>query len=179
MVSGPEERAVTDASRPTVRRQRIDPARSRIGFRVRKMGLYFVKGRFRRAEGWVEVDEGGLPRRGAIEIEAASISTGIAPRDWHLRTRDFLDVGRHRIIRVKVDNVQLTDGELQLSAEFTFHGFSEDVPLYGHLHADEPAAALHLSGSLDRHAFGIRARPPVEWVVGRDVQIDALVALER
>lgn len=35
--------------------------RSRIGFRVRKMGLYYVKGRFKRVNGSVEVGPDGVP----------------------------------------------------------------------------------------------------------------------
>lgn len=38
---------------------------------------------------------------------------------------------------------------------------------------------LHLHGKLDRRELGIRARPPVEWIVGRDVLPDVELALER
>ena len=38
---------------------------------------------------------------------------------------------------------------------------------------------LHLQGRLDRRKFGIRARPPVEWIAGRDVLLDVELALER
>ncbi len=40
---------------------RVSAERSRIGFKVRKMGLYFVKGAFRRVEGHVEFDAAGVP----------------------------------------------------------------------------------------------------------------------
>ena len=179
MTSCPQERPVGDASRPTVRRRRIDQSRSLIGFRIRKLGLYFVKGRFGRVDGWVEVDEAGIPRRAEVEIEAASISTGMSPRDWHLRSRDFLDVGRHRIIHVKVDDVRLADTELQAEAQLIVHGTSGPVQLGGHLHDDGSTGKLQIQGALDRHSFGVRARPPFDWIVGREVQIDALIALER
>ncbi|MGH2805324.1 MAG: hypothetical protein ACRDL4_20160, partial [Thermoleophilaceae bacterium] len=59
------------------------------------------------------------------------------------------------------------------------------VELRGHLHQSPDAGRngpgrllLHLEGTLDRHAFGIRARPPVEWIVGRDVLLDVELALE-
>jgi hypothetical protein len=46
----------------------------------------------------------------------------------------------------------------------------------------EPGQAVELNPLGGRHMAsgpGIRARSPVEWVVGREGQIDALVALER
>lgn len=179
MTTGPEEQATAGTERATIRRRRIDPAHTDIGFRVRKMGMYYVKGRFRHASGWVEIDENGIPRRGEVEIEAASIDTRIPPRDWHLRTRDFLDASRHRIIRAKVDTVDLANGAFRAPAELTVHGTSGTVELHGHLHAADTAALLHLHGSLGRHAFGIRPRRPLEWIVGPEVQVDALIALER
>jgi polyisoprenoid-binding protein YceI len=49
MTSNPREHQVADQRvEPVGERGMIDAARSQIGFRVRKIGLYFVKGRFRR-----------------------------------------------------------------------------------------------------------------------------------
>jgi polyisoprenoid-binding protein YceI len=96
---------------------------------VRKLGLYFVKGRFRDADGWVALDESGRPRRGEIEIQTASIGIGMPPRDWHLRTRDFLDARRYPVGRVRVEGVQPTGGELRMPAEFSVHGTVGSVQL--------------------------------------------------
>lgn len=66
-------------------RWRVLPERSRVGFRVKKMGLYYVKGTFAGVEG--TIDRNG---RSELLIDAGSISTRMPPRDWHLRTADFL-----------------------------------------------------------------------------------------
>lgn len=58
------------------------------------------------------------------------------------------------------------------------HGRRETVELEGHAHGGEGTLVLHLSGSLDRHAFGIRARQPFEMVVGEEVLLDAELVLE-
>lgn len=59
------------------------------------------------------------------------------------------------------------------------------VKLTGHFHGcgpgeQEPSTTvvLHLSGALDRHAFGVRPRRPFDWVVGREVWLEAEITLE-
>ena len=124
---------------------------------------------------------------GEVVIDAASISTRIAPRDWHLRSGDFLDVRRHPEIRVRVEAIEpASDEGVAAVAVFELHGQRGPVELRGHFHQSPDAGGngagsllLHLQGTLDRRAFGIRARPPVEWVVGREVLLDVEVALER
>jgi len=65
---------------------RVLPQESDVAFRVRKMGLYFVKGRFAGVEGRIDFGHEGLPRGGQVTIDATSVSTRMPPRDWHLRT---------------------------------------------------------------------------------------------
>jgi polyisoprenoid-binding protein YceI len=163
-------------------RWRVLPDRSRIGFRVKKMGLYYVKGRFSRVEGTLDPDG-----RSEVVIDASSISTRIPPRDWHLRSADFLDVRRNPEIRASVESIEPADeGSVAAVAMFDLHGKRGPVELRGHSHqsldADGNGAGrllLHLHGKLDTREFGIRARPPVEWIVGRDVLLDVELALER
>lgn len=161
------------------RRVAIDP-RSTVAFGVRKMGMYEVRGRFTGVEGYVEIDAHGMPLGGAAVVDAASVTTRMPPRDRHLRGRDFLDVSDHPAIEVTVTHVRgHEDGMLVFPAEITLHGVQRRVDLYGHLHpADgDDAPTLHLGGTIDRRDFGIRARPPFEWVVGRDVRLDAELVL--
>jgi polyisoprenoid-binding protein YceI len=163
-------------------RWRVLADRSRIGFRVKKMGVYYVKGRFRRVDG-----ELGPDGHGEVLVDAGSISTRIPPRDWHLRSRDFLDVRRHPELRARVESIELAgDGSVAAVAVLDLHGERAPVELRGHLkHAPEPAGnggarlLVHLEGKLDRRQFGIRARPPTEWIVGREVLLDVELALER
>lgn len=157
---------------------RVSAERSRIGFKVRKMGLYFVKGRFRRLNGSVEVGTDGAPVRGRLRIDASRVSTRIPPRDWHLRTRDFLAVkppGDPRRRRAHRAGAERSDGRATL---FTVRGHDAQVPLTAHWHHSEGGPALHVSGTVDRTKLGVRPRRPVDWIVGRDVQLDAVLHLE-
>jgi polyisoprenoid-binding protein YceI len=166
----------------TAGRSSVRAEESHVGFRVRKLGLYFVKGRFRRVQGHVEFDSAGVPIGGEIVIDAASIFTRIPPRDWHLRTNDFLGVRRHPHIRVTAVEVSpMAEGDLRVRARFAIRDKEEDIILRAHLHqGDTPGRKiLHLQGRIDRHDFGVRARTPVEWVVGREVELDVKLSLER
>jgi polyisoprenoid-binding protein YceI len=48
---------------------RVAAEQSRIDLKVRKMGLYFVKGRFKRLSGSVEVGPDGMRTGGTVRIE--------------------------------------------------------------------------------------------------------------
>ncbi|MCX4690813.1 YceI family protein [Streptomyces sp. NBC_01408] len=70
----------------------IDAAHSSIGFTVRHAMVTNVRGSFTEHEGTLHLD-GSDPARStaAIDIKIASVDTGIADRDGHLRSGDFFD----------------------------------------------------------------------------------------
>ncbi|MFH8752768.1 YceI family protein [Streptomyces rimosus] len=70
----------------------IDPAHSRIGFTVRHAMVTNVRGAFATHEGTLHLD-GADPARStaSVDVTIASVDTGIADRDAHLRGSDFFD----------------------------------------------------------------------------------------
>ena len=156
---------------------------SDVGFRARKLHAYFVKGRFRTVRGQIDFDPGASSPRGEVVIDAGSVTTRMPPRDWHLRTRDFLDVKRHPEMRIVAEEIRPAgdDRRFTVPATFEIHGERRRVELTAHA---EPAAEsadqvlLHLEGELDRHDFGIRATL-FEWVVGRRILLEVRLLLER
>ncbi|AQT74575.1 MULTISPECIES: YceI family protein [Streptomyces] len=70
----------------------IDPAHSSIGFTVRHAMVTNVRGSFADHEGTLHLD-GSDPARStaSIDVKIASVDTGIADRDGHLRSADFFD----------------------------------------------------------------------------------------
>ncbi len=74
----------------------IDPAHTTVEFAVKHMMFTTVRGRFTKFSGTLRVDEHHPDLSGVdVDIEAASIDTGVADRDAHLRSADFLDVDNH------------------------------------------------------------------------------------
>jgi polyisoprenoid-binding protein YceI len=74
----------------------IDPNHTTIEFAVKHMMFTTVRGRFKSFSGTLRVDARNPDLSGVdVDIEAASINTGVADRDAHLRSADFLDVEHH------------------------------------------------------------------------------------
>ncbi|MGW7361596.1 YceI family protein [Streptomyces sp. NPDC054802] len=70
----------------------IDPAHSSIGFTVRHAMVTNVRGNFAQHEGTLRLD-GTDPSRStaSIDVDIASVDTGMTDRDAHLRSADFFD----------------------------------------------------------------------------------------
>lgn len=72
--------------------------------------------------------EGGTAE---LDIEAGSLSSGIADRDAHLNTPDFLDTVKWPKINVKVDNVKKAGSDKAYTADATvnMHGVEKKIPV--------------------------------------------------
>lgn len=73
----------------------IDPAHSSISTTAHHLGLSAIHGRFTRFTGVITVDPEVTRSRVEVDIDPASIDTGNAQRDEHLRAPDFFDVQAH------------------------------------------------------------------------------------
>jgi polyisoprenoid-binding protein YceI len=101
---------------PTPGRWTIDPAHSIVRATARHLALSRVEGRFTAFAGDIVLREPIEQSIVSVAIEAASIDTGNAERDAHLRSPDFLDVARFpvltfhsgRLSRVGPDRGRLT-----------------------------------------------------------------------
>ncbi len=71
----------------------VDATHSRLGFTARHAMVTNVKGSFGEFDGTVVVDAENPERsRADLTIQVASVTTGSADRDGHLRSGDFFDV---------------------------------------------------------------------------------------
>jgi polyisoprenoid-binding protein YceI len=71
----------------------LDPTHTRIGFSARHAMVTKVRGQFEEFEGTAHVDtENPAASSITVTIQAASVTTGNAQRDGHLKTPDFFDV---------------------------------------------------------------------------------------
>ena len=112
----------------------IDPAHTTIEFAVKHMMFTTVRGRFKNFTGTVRVDERNPDLSGVdIDIEAASIDTGVADRDTHLRSADFLDVENHPRITFRstgVDGAHAKDGDhFRITGDLEIRGLAMPVTL--------------------------------------------------
>jgi polyisoprenoid-binding protein YceI len=161
----------------------LDLAHTGIHFSVRHMVIAKVRGRFAKFGGKVQFDEEDLTRSTIdVRIEAASIDTGIADRDAHLRSADFFDVERFPELRYVGKRVEkLSEGEYRLVGDLTIHGTTREVPLlveFGGFAKDpwgNERVGFTARGTVDRKDFGLRWNQALEsggLLVGDRVDID-------
>src|SRR5687767_6707805 len=74
----------------------IDTAHSSADFSVRHMMVSTVRGSFQKVTGTIEFDPANVAAsKVEANIDVASIQTGVADRDAHLRSADFFDAENH------------------------------------------------------------------------------------
>ncbi|MES9806026.1 YceI family protein [Streptomyces sp. CS081A] len=90
----------------------IDPAHSSIGFTVRHAMVTNVRGTFAEHEGTLKLD-GTDPgaSTASIDVRIASVDTGIADRDNHLRSGDFFDAERFPLMSFRSTRAEQLGGD--------------------------------------------------------------------
>ena len=87
-----------------------------------------AEGRFSRFSGDVLVDPAVLTgARIALTIEAASLDTGIAMRDRHLRSSDFFDVERFPTVTFESLRVESAGRRATVVGHLTLHGVTREI----------------------------------------------------
>ena len=108
----------------------IDPSHSSANFSVKHMMIAKVHGGFSKLSGKLIYDAAN-PQKSSIEvaIEAASISTGEAQRDTHLKSADFFDVEKYPTLTFQSTRVEGSGENLKVVGNLTIHGVSQVVTL--------------------------------------------------
>jgi polyisoprenoid-binding protein YceI len=143
-----------------------DPVHSDISFKVRHMGVGKVRGKFALASAVLTVGDGGNGNgRVTALIDPASVHTGNAQRDQHIRSADFLDVEKYPQIEFTSTEVRGFDGQtFTLVGALTLHGVTRDVELHAEFLGvvDDPAGGRRTGFSatttISRAAFGVDIR---------------------
>ncbi len=90
----------------------LDPTHTRIGFSTRHAMVTTVRGQFDSFEGSAHLDTANPSASSAqVTISAASVSTGQADRDGHLRSGDFFDVEQFPELRFATTSVSRKDAD--------------------------------------------------------------------
>jgi polyisoprenoid-binding protein YceI len=141
----------------------IDPTHSTVGFSIRHMVFSKVRGRFLKYSGAIQLDDDLAKSSVEVTIDAASIDTGTAQRDNHLRSADFFDVEKFPELRFRSTRVEdLGAGRLRVVGELTIRDTTREVLL----DADPAGRGMDPWGnerigfaaktSIDRKDFGLQ-----------------------
>lgn len=158
---------------------RIDPAHSRIAFRVRHL-LGAARGEFHKFSGTIEVDR-DQPERSSVNVtlQVASIDTKIRQRDDHLLSAEFFDAKQFPEITFRSRSVQRTAAESgDIAGELTMHGVTRTLTLHVKLvtptRGDPAPARTHwlvTTEPIHRKDFGLMFGKTAEAIsgIGQDV----------
>jgi polyisoprenoid-binding protein YceI len=160
---------------------RIDPTRSTIAFKVRHM-LGAAKGKFSKFSGIIVVDR-EHPEQSSVNVRiaAASIDTGIAKRDEHLRGELF-DVAKYPEITFKSRRVKQTGANSgQIVGDLTMHGVTREITLNVQLVANGESRWRVTTAPLRRSEFGLVFSKSAETVsmIADDVAVEIEIETER
>jgi polyisoprenoid-binding protein YceI len=107
----------------------VDVAHTRIGLRARHAMVTSVRGAFTSFAGTAHLDAAQPSASGVtLRIDAASIDTGNADRDTHLRSADFLDVATYPEIAFTSTAVEQVDSDVyRVTGDLTIRGTTRPV----------------------------------------------------
>ena len=158
----------------------IDPAHTRVGFSVRHLGISNVKGKFNEFTGSLVLDNDAL-KAATATIQVASVDTGVAQRDQHLRTADFFDATNHPTITFKSKQVIKSGQQFTVIGDFTMRGVTRELRLPVTLSKpiNDPwgkvRVGLEAKAKLNRKDYGINYHQLLETgvaAVGEEVELD-------
>jgi polyisoprenoid-binding protein YceI len=107
----------------------IDNTHSSAHFSVRHLMISKVRGSFKTISGTVTLPESGpVPTAITVEIDAASIDTGEAQRDGHLKSPDFFDVEKFPNLAFTSTAITASgDESFEAAGELEIHGVKQPV----------------------------------------------------
>lgn len=171
----------------------IEPNHSLVEFSAKHMMITTVKGRFRDVSGTIVIDEAN-PSRSSVDatMAAATIDTGVAQRDQHLVSADFLDAENHKAITFKskrIEGARANEGdEFTVVGDLTIRGTTREVTLKASYEGrgKDPWGGERISftatGKIDRREFGLTWNQALEAggiLVSNDIKISIEVQAVR
>jgi len=106
-------------------------AHASINFKVSHLGYSFIQGRFNTFSGDFSFDANNVEAsKVAVTIDTSSLDSNHAERDKHIKSGDFINVGKYStstFVSTKV--VKKSDGGLAISGDLTLHGVTKNVTL--------------------------------------------------
>jgi polyisoprenoid-binding protein YceI len=155
----------------------IDARHTFPSFEINHLGFSMQRGRFNHTTGKVTLDPKSASG-GSIDvtIDTASISTGLAELEEHLRSKDFLDAARYPQIKFVSTKLIFNKEDLStVDGNLTLHGVTKPVHLtVDHFHCGlNPIALKNECGVnaitvIKRSEFGVDKYVPA---VGDEVKI--------
>ncbi|RZJ73045.1 YceI family protein [Flavobacterium sp.] len=169
----------------------IDPAHSEVGFKVKHLVVANVRGFFREFDASiVTTGEDFMTAEIDFWVNPASLDSGNAQRDEHLRGSDFFDADNFREINFSGNTYEEVDkdGSYDIYGDLTIKGIKRQVKFqieFGGIVKDpwgNEKAVFHVNGKINRTDWGLSWNATLDSggvLVGEDVWLTAELQLVR
>jgi polyisoprenoid-binding protein YceI len=162
-------------------RWEVDPTASALEFSLRHLIIQEIRGKFHRWGGTLFIDRGD-PSRSRLDvwIDLDSLDTGSEERDAHVRSPEFLDVGRFPRARFYSTAVEPSDERIRVRGNLHMHGVNSEVDvdvIPGAATGDGhgvPRSVYTAHGTVDRQVFGLHWNQDLDMggvVVGDRIEV--------
>jgi polyisoprenoid-binding protein YceI len=108
----------------------LDTAHTQVDFSAKHMMISTVRGHFAGITGTIELDEDDLTSSSVVvAIDAATVDTGMAQRDGHLRSADFFDTEKYPTMTFRSTGVEKVGGAYRITGELTIKDVTRPIVL--------------------------------------------------
>lgn len=158
----------------------VDPSHSSVTFSARHLMISKVRGSFRTFAGTIMIAPDPLQSSVEATVEMASVDTGDANRDGHLRTGDFFDVEHHPNMTLRSASISPKGSDFVLDADLTIKGVTRRVPFLLEFEGvgtdpwGNTKAAFSASADINRKDWGMEYNAVLETggvLIGEQVHI--------
>jgi polyisoprenoid-binding protein YceI len=159
----------------------IDPQHSAVAFVVRHLMITKVRGRFTDFSGTITVPEDRLQASVQVSVDLASVDTGDAQRDAHLRTSDFFETDKHPHMTFRSTGVKVDGPDITLIGDLTIKDVTRPIELDVEFDGISPdpwggtRAGFSAEGEISRKEWGLEWNVALEtggFVVADKVKIE-------
>lgn len=142
----------------------IDPSHSEISFKVKHLVVTTLTGKLETFEGGLETaNEDFSDANISFTADVASINTGNADRDGHLKSDDFFNAEAFpKVTFTSTSFTKTGDGEYKLTGNITLRDVTKPIELtveYGGTATDpwgNVKAGFEINGKIKRKEFGLK-----------------------
>jgi polyisoprenoid-binding protein YceI len=163
----------------------LDSTHTFPSFEVSHFGTSITRGRFDKTSGMVKLDPVAKTGKLDVVIETASIDTGYAKLEDHLRSEDFLNVAKYPTITFKSDKFTFDGANLVgVEGNLTISGVTKPVKLDvqhfkcgTHPFVKKPWCGANVVTEIKRSDFGVSLYvPDVGDTLKIQIQIEAIAS---
>lgn len=146
----------------------VDPTHSRVGFVARHMMVTKVRGQFSDYTADVMIGDDPLDSKVSVTVQMASVDTGNADRDGHLRTNDFFDIDTYPTMTFESTRFVADGDDYKMIGDLTVKGVTREVEFdveFEGLGTDPwggTRAGFEAKAVIDRTDFGVEYNAALE-----------------